>query len=210
MYYAAPMATAVQGRRTQQERREATRKALLEATIGCLVEEGYAGTTTRAVSARAQVSPGALQHHFTSKQELVAEAVGYLAGKLTAQLIEQGVPSGSSRREVTEQLVDSLWQTLSGPLIVAATELAVAGRTDPFLRERLAKVQHQALEGVPLVAGQLFPEEAARPEFIGLINTVLAAMRGAVLLGFLSSRDQEDAWRAARPHLLAMIEGWLG
>ena len=205
-----PMATASEGRRTQQERREATRNALLEATIQCLVEQGYAGTTTRAVSGRAQVSPGALQHHFTSKQELVAEAVGYLAAKLTAQLIEQGIPSGTSRRDVTEQLVDYLWQTLRGPLIAAATELAVAGRTDPVLRERLATVQHQALEGVPFAARQLFPEQAARPDFIGLINTVLAAMRGVVFLGFLSSADQEDVWRAVRPHLLALVEGWQG
>src|SRR4051812_40195216 len=94
MYYFWPMATASESRRTQHERRQATQNALLEATIQCLVEQGYAGTTTRAVSARAGVSPGALQHHFTSKQELVAEAIGYLNGKLTARLIEHGVPSG--------------------------------------------------------------------------------------------------------------------
>lgn len=204
------MTTVGEGRRTQQERREATRNALLEATIECLVEQGYAGTTTRAVSARARVSPGALQHHFASKQELVAEAVGYLAGKLTAQLIEHGVPSGSSRRRVTERLVDYLWQTLDGPLMAAVTELAVAGRTDPVLRERLARVQRQALEGVPLAARQLFPEQAARPDFVGLVNTVLAAIRGVVLLGFLSSADRDEVWRATRPHLLAMVEGWIG
>ena len=204
------MATGSEGRRTQQERRASTRNALLEATIRCLVEQGYAGTTTRAVSERAGVSTGALQHHFTSKEELVSEAIGYLAGKLTAQLIEQGVPSASSRRQVTEQLVDYLWQTLNGPLIAAVAELAVAGRTDPFLRERLAAVQHQALEGIPLAARQLFPEQAARPDFTGLINTVLAAMRGVVLLGFVSSADRDDVWRATRPHLLALIEGWRG
>jgi AcrR family transcriptional regulator len=204
------MAAAAESRRTQQERREATRNALLEATIQCLVTQGYAGTTTRAVSARARVSAGALQHHFASKQELVAEAIGYLAGELTAQLIERGVPSASSRRQLTEQLVDYLLQTVDGPLIAAATELAVAARTDPFLRDRFAKVQRQALEGVPLAARQLFPEQAARPDFIGLINTVLAAIRGVVLLGFLSSEDQEDIWRTVRPHLLVLIEGWLG
>jgi AcrR family transcriptional regulator len=204
------MATASERPRTQHERREATRNALLEATIQCLVEQGYAGTTTRAVSERAGVSPGALQHHFASKDELVAEAVGYLARELTAQLIERGVPSASSRRQLTEQLVDYLWQTLNGPLMAAVTELAVAGRTDPFLRERLAAVQRQALEGVPLAARQLFPEQAARPDFIGLIHTVLAAMRGVVLLGFVSSADREDGWRVARPHLLALIEGWRG
>ena len=204
------MPTSAPARRTQQERREATRNALLEATIQCLVQQGYAGTTTRAVAERARVSPGALQHHFASKQELVAEAVGYLSSKLTAQLIEQGVPSASSRRQVTEQLLDYLWQTLNGPLIAAATELGVAARTDPFLRERLVEVQRQALEMVPLAARRLFPEQAARPDFIGLISTVLAAMRGVVLLGFVSSADQEDVWRAARPHLLALVEGWRG
>src|SRR3954468_19997117 len=186
------MVTGSERRRTQPERREATRKALLEATIQCLVEQGYAGTTTRAVSERAGVTTGALQHHFTSKEELVAEAIGHLAGKLTAQLIEEGVPSAASRRQVTEQLVDYLWQTLNGPLIAAVTDLAVAGRTDPSLRERLAPVQRQALDGLPLAAQALFPGEAARPGFIGLIDTVLAAMRGVVLLGFLSSSDRED------------------
>jgi AcrR family transcriptional regulator len=202
------LAKAPTARRTQQQRREATRNALMDATVQCLVERGYAGTTTRAVSERAGVSPGALQHHFTSKEELVAEAIGHLAGKLTAQLVEEGVPSAASRRQLTEQLVDYLWQTLNGPLIAAVTELAVAGRTDPSLRQRLAPVQRQALEGVPLAARALFPGEAARPGFIGLVDTVLAAIRGVVLLGFLSSSDREDVWRTVRPHLLAMIEGW--
>jgi AcrR family transcriptional regulator len=202
------MAKARPARRTQQQRREATRNALMDATVECLVERGYAGTTTRAVSERAGVTPGALQHHFASKEELVAEAIGHLAGKLTAQLVEEGVPSAPSRRRVTERLVDYLWETLNGPLVAAVTELAVAGRTDASLRERLAPVQRQALEGVPLAARALFPEQAASPGFIGLVDTVLAAIRGVVLLGFLSSSDREDAWRSVRPHLLAMIEGW--
>jgi ABC-type amino acid transport system permease subunit len=111
---------------------------------------------------------------------------------------------------LTEQMVDALWRTLNGPLIVAATELAVAARTDPVMRERFAKVQRQALDSVPLVAQLMFPEQAARPEFIALVNTVLAAMRGVVLLGLLSSGDQEEIWRAVRPHLLDLAEGWQG
>ena len=202
------MAAASAARRTQQQRREATRNALLEATIQCLVEQGYVGTTTRAVSKRAAVSPGALQHHFTSKEELVAEAIGYLAAGLTARVVEQEVPSASSRREATEQLVDYLWQTLNGPLIDAVTELAVAARTDPFLRERLAPVQRAAIDGVPVAARQMFPAQAARPDFTALIDTVLAAMRGVVMLGFVSAADRDNAWRAVRPHLLTLIEGW--
>ena len=42
-------------RRTQAQRRAATRLALVEATVQCLVERGYAATTTRA--GRRTVSP---------------------------------------------------------------------------------------------------------------------------------------------------------
>ena len=76
------MPTATTAPRTQQARREATRNALLEATIQCLVQQGYAGTTTRAVAERAGVSAGALQHHFASKQELVSEAISYLSSSM--------------------------------------------------------------------------------------------------------------------------------
>jgi len=48
---------------------------LLDATIDCLVEEGYSGTTTTRVVERAGLSRGAQVHHFPTKSQLVAEAV---------------------------------------------------------------------------------------------------------------------------------------
>ena len=39
-------------RRSQAERSAATREALLDATIDCLIEEGYASTTTARVAER--------------------------------------------------------------------------------------------------------------------------------------------------------------
>jgi len=46
-------------RRTQEERRAATRAALLDATIECVVEDGYAGTTTTRVVERERKSTAA-------------------------------------------------------------------------------------------------------------------------------------------------------
>ena len=195
-------------RRTQVERRQATRTALLDATVSCLVEEGYANTTTRRIAERAKVTPGALQHHFASKQELVSEAITYLNQRVTRDLIERGVPSARPGRQLAEQLLDLLWEVQKGPLIEAATELAVAARTDPSLRQRLAEVQHEAVEMVAITARQLLPEEAARPGFVGLLSTVLAALRGMVWLGFVSPTDREAAWAAGRTHLLNLIADW--
>ena len=48
-----PRNTAPQKRRNQAERSAATREALLDATLECLVEDGYANTTTARVAERA-------------------------------------------------------------------------------------------------------------------------------------------------------------
>ena len=68
-------------RRTQEERRTATRGALLDATIDCLIEYGYGGVTTTRVVERAGVSRGAQVHHFPTKAVLVSEALRHLAEK---------------------------------------------------------------------------------------------------------------------------------
>jgi AcrR family transcriptional regulator len=202
-------------RRTQVERRHATRTALLDATVSCLVEDGYANTTTRRIAERAKVSPGALQHHFTSKQELVSEAITYLHQRVTRNLIERGLPlierglpSADSGRQLAEQLIDLLWELHKGPLIEAALELSVAGRTDPSLRQRLAEAQREAVDMVAVTARHLFPKQAAQPGFVELISTVLAALRGMVVLGFVSPTDRETAWATGRTHLLNLIADW--
>jgi AcrR family transcriptional regulator len=195
-------------RRTQVERRQATRTALLDATVSCLIEDGYANTTTRGIAERAKVSPGALQHHFASKQELVSEAIAYLTQRVARDLIERGLPSADSQRQLAEKSIDLLWELQKGPLIEAATELWVAARTDPSLRQRLAEAQREAVEMVAVTARQLFPRQAAQPGFVELISTVLAALRGMVLLGFVSPTDRETAWAAGRTHLLSLLADW--
>ena len=199
---------AIRKRRTQAERRRATRTALLDATIACLVEDGYANTTTRRSAERAHVSPGALQHHFPSKQELVSQAITHLTRRLSEELIGKGLPSAESLRQLAEQLIDRLWEVLNGPLIEAGTELAVAARTDPSLRQRLAEVQRQVVDMVGVTAHNLLPDQAAQPGFIALISTVLAALRGIVLLGFVNPADRDAAWTAGRGHLLDLLVAW--
>jgi AcrR family transcriptional regulator len=51
-------------REPQQDRSRVTRKRLLEATVRCLAELGWSGTTVLVVAERAGVSRGAAQHHF--------------------------------------------------------------------------------------------------------------------------------------------------
>lgn len=59
-----------QGRRTNQQRSDETRAALLAAARRLFVERGYAGTSTPDIVAEVGVSRGALYHQFADKQAL--------------------------------------------------------------------------------------------------------------------------------------------
>lgn len=194
------------GRRTQAERRAATRAALLDATIACLVEEGYARTTTRRVAERAGVTPGALQHHFPSKADLVAEAIRDLADRLIEQILEPTVEASVDLRERSEALIDRAWEVHRGPLFVAALELWVAARTDPESRDSLETVTAEFGQRIAEATLYAFPDMVARPGFFEVVITTLATMRGLALQGFTSSIDPDLFWPATRAHLLSLFE----
>ena len=65
-------------RRTQAERRAATRQALIDAARALFAERGFAGVGREEIVRRAGVTRGAMYHYFASKEELfqaVYEAV---------------------------------------------------------------------------------------------------------------------------------------
>ncbi len=184
--------------RTQAERREQTRTALLDATIDCLVDLGYARTSVQEICARAGVSKGAVQHHFSAKAELMAAAVEHLTEKLRGRLAKliSALPGGASG---VAAAIDLLWEGYSGTLSTAATELWVAARTDPELREAIRPVDRalgrSTLEHVTAVAGDL-PKERAEILFWLTVNLTRGLALDAELGGDPQRRRQLlDEWK---------------
>jgi AcrR family transcriptional regulator len=198
-------------RRTQRERRAATRAALLDAAIECLVEEGYAKTTTGRIAERAGVSPGAVQYHFNSKAQLLGETVGHLRAKVASEMFTfaQGLRTPSIRKR-QEQLLDRMWRIYRGPLFVALLELGMGARTDPELRKRIVGAHDEMTRLNETGAAIMYPEFADRPELAQLIATGQATMRGLALAGLAGEWDPDEAWPATRDYIVDMSAHVLG
>lgn len=80
-------------RRSNAERSETMRSALLAAARRLFVEKGYADTATPDIVAAAGVTRGALYHHFADKQALF-RAVVERESALVADAIERASPAG--------------------------------------------------------------------------------------------------------------------
>jgi AcrR family transcriptional regulator len=145
-------------RRTQAERRATTRAALLDATVECLVEAGYSGTTTTEVTRRAGVSLGALLHHFPTKADLLAAAVAHVVQLRQAEFRKamSNVDMGSDRLDAA---IDQLWAAFSGPAFVAWVELWVGARTDPDLARAVRAVDDEFDRSSREIFQELFPAD---------------------------------------------------
>jgi AcrR family transcriptional regulator len=191
-------------RRTQAERRAATRGALLDATIDCLVEDGYANTTTTKVVERAGVSRGAQVHHFPTKAELVADAVRHLARRRADEAKDEIGRVSISDPAQLSKILDLLWGLHNGPLYAASVELFVAARTDAELRERLIEVEREVSGEVYASADQIFSGMEQAKALRECLEVALAAMRGLALLEFADSGSGQRRWPRVRRRLLAM------
>ncbi|GAB1512719.1 TetR/AcrR family transcriptional regulator [Actinophytocola sp. KF-1] len=172
--------------RTQAERSERTRELLLDATVECLVELGYAHTTVQEICQRAGLSRGAQQHHFTTKAELMTSALEHLFARLSAQILNATaeLPPGPERIEVG---IDQLWAAYSGTLSTAAVELWVAARTDPELRKSLLPVDralgHATLRFYRQIVGPDVDEQRAETLLLLTVNLIRGLALDAMIGG---------------------------
>lgn len=172
--------TARPPRRTQEQRREETRRRLLDATITVLMEQGYARLTTVEVAKRAGVSQGAIFTHFDTKADLLCASVEHLFPRLIQDYLTGlgGLPSGRDRISAAIQM---LWVVFQRPELQAAIELYVAARTDPELQTALAAMEGPHRDNLVRVARELFPEAASHHEFEAVIELVIDAVQGGAI-----------------------------
>ncbi len=199
-------------RRTQSERSAETRSRLLEATVSCLVERGYAGTTTIEVCRRAGVSHGSLLHHYGTRDRLLRAALEHLYSELRSRVVDglASFPEGPKR---VDAMVDLMWSVFSSPPFKAVIELWLAAANDPDLGMEVGEAAAVFDAEVFPTARRLFPEQGERlPDFESYIAVVFQTMQGMGLaqatLGRRQGRDRRRI-EADRQHMLDLLKRWL-
>jgi AcrR family transcriptional regulator len=141
----------------QAHKSQSTKQQILDAAVKCIVELGYANTTSVKISAKANMSRGATLHHFKSKGDIVAATVDYLYDKRKRAFENSAreLPTDTDRVTVA---VKSYWEHANHPLFVAFFELSVAARHDEELRKILVPAQKKFDEEWYAMALEIFPE----------------------------------------------------
>lgn len=195
--------------RRAQARGEATRLRILEATLSCIAEDGYANTSTVQVCERSGTSRGSLLHQFSTRAELMAAAVAYLFERLTADYVAAYAAiqadtfrSVARRIEVAGELLLAVY---ADPRLAAVLDIYAAARTDAELMAALKPVAAQHRKIVRELAHELFPATATSKRAARRLAVVLDALQGLAFRSVVHPEGARDTIEGAKELLIEVF-----
>jgi len=186
--------TQRRARTPQNERVEATRRKIIDSALHLLREEGFKGATLQAIARGAEVSMGALQHHFESRDALMER----LVDEVMAPLSDQGSVWPDRALPLPErarQFVDRAWSNIFGtPTYVAAWSLFFGSKSTPALFQRIDAHRSVVDRGFYARFLDHFPElNTTQPDPQGFAVLVFSTLRGAGVLELFSVGTAEKS-----------------
>jgi len=179
-------------RRTQADRSASTRAALIEAGRRLFAEHGFAGVGTEAIVAEAQVSRGALYHHYADKTALFDDVFQVVERDAAQRLAESAAGNGDDdARTVMKRALDEWFEACDDPevyrilLIDAPSVLGWSRFRELCLHHVLGLIE--SLLEVGMAAGT-FTRQPVRP----LAHVLIAAADEAALY-IVGSDDRATA-----------------
>lgn len=124
-------------RRTNADMSMQTQGRILQATIACLAEVGYAGTTISGIAERIGLSRAALIYHFDSKNALMVAVINAIYDEM-ATLFKGAAHPSLTPAERMLAVLDASFAFTSSTSQMAQVELLLAGRRDASFRLEVA------------------------------------------------------------------------
>jgi AcrR family transcriptional regulator len=165
-------------RRTQAQRREGTITALLDATVRCLTERGYAATSTAAVCAEAGVSQGALFRHFPTRQALLVATAEHVATRNVEafRAATEGVAVDTA--DEVADVLGHLRAAVLSPANQTWRELLVAARSDADLRTALLPARESLQAQMLAAAADLWGDRLPADDLPAVLSIVVNFLDG--------------------------------
>ncbi len=190
-------------RRTQQERTTETRRRLMDGAIASLLELGYGATTVHEICRRAEVTSGALAHHFGSKSQLMAQVVVALFSPFVQEMTVLG-PRKASLDQRIERLIERYRGIYFNETYLAILEILLATKHDAELMRSVAGFRDEQLALLGKFLPREFPDVPLSQErMVDVVHQAMDLMRGFAIHRFYASdpRLNEEILETAR-HIL--------
>ncbi|UOB53396.1 TetR/AcrR family transcriptional regulator [Acinetobacter junii] len=190
-------------RRTQIQRSELTRNALLKATIECLLELGYAKTTSRAISRRAGVSQGAQQHYYPTRSHMIHAAIIDMTRQIVEEFITQLDITEKDEYLIAQEIIDQLWVAHNLPIARAVYDVMSEARDDVEVAYHISKTLNSSVLSLHALFENLLPKASRHPKFLEWLMISETLMRGTVMISMIpGAKGGYAEWPLIRKHLL--------
>jgi AcrR family transcriptional regulator len=197
-------------RRTQAERRTATRAALVHAAVDVISRRGFVEATLQEIAEAAGVSKGSVSYHFGAKDELVGPVVDRCVAHLRA-LTAEAWRRGATPAERIRSVVRTVWDARHArPAVLGAlVELSARARHDGRVRAeiapRLAALEHALGTAIETSLGALGLRPRVPPA--AAARVLLALLEGASLTPTArdGGRDDDAAAIAIETLVLSLV-----
>jgi TetR/AcrR family transcriptional repressor of bet genes len=196
-----PRATAI---------REARQRQLIEATIVAIGRYGYAKLTLNHVASLAGLSPGIVNFHFRSKEQLLAATLEYLVEEYEAFWTQALAKAGDSAAAKVDAMIEADFDPQVNSLEKVAVWYAfwAEAQANPSYRERVSRLEARYFDDSRALFQRLIEEGG----YAGISPDAVAYGLNAMMDGFWfdlvidpARFDREEAKRICRLFLSGLF-----
>jgi AcrR family transcriptional regulator len=174
-----------------QERADRTRTAVIDETVRCVLDEGFAAPSVRHITARAGLTWGVVQYHFGDLNGLLMAVIDQGFTELTDTLdnLPPWRPDMNTVQR-TELAVGAVWDAFSSPTSRAALEILVSTRG---LRDEVATTHLAGVMRKLSALGRRLGEGLTAPHAVEIGNLIWATLRGILVAQMVSPQPLDTS-----------------
>ena len=171
------------GRQAQKAQR--TRDALVNATISLIREGGFAAASSSKIAERAGITWGAAQHHFGTKEDILAAILALAYDKFVTTMAAPSVRTGTLEERVSK-FVDRMWMHYQTDFYLVSLEILLATRADPKHPARAWEERHGTVH-LRVVREIFFDSKLGPAKIQEILTFVHFCLTGISIVGALEA-----------------------